>query len=53
MRKGTHPLGNYLANREGPSPEGPVTEKSAAAGLRRAKQSENCRDLWFHCHQTP
>ena len=30
-----------------------LQKKSTAAGLRRAKQRESCKDYQYHCPQTP
>ena len=48
-RKGTHSLGSYLANRDQPRwRDHKIAEKSAAAGLRRAKQNESHTDHLHH-----
>ena len=48
-RKGTHSLGSYLANRDQPRRrDHKIAEKSAAAGLRRAKQNESHTDHLYH-----
>ena len=50
-REGTHTLGSHLTNREISRDRGnlKVLKKSAAAGLRRAKQSESGKDHLYYC----